>query len=189
MILTLFSYSDGGNTSAAASPTLKDVLIEHIGKNIYVPEEISLRQIIPVRRREVWKDTLRAMKQPTFSFSKGVNINFVSFSNKLEEAVDEGGPTREYFRLLMKALSGNSGLFCGQENRRTAGHNLSALHKGDYQRVGQCIAMSVLYNGPGPHFFSETVANYLLHIPITTVPLEDIPDYEVREKVMQVCVA
>ncbi len=88
----------------------------------------------------------------------------------------------------MKELSGNSALFCGQDNHRTAVHNISALHKGEYERVGQCIAMSILYNGPGPHFFGETAANYLLNIPITKVPCDDIPDYEIRGKVLQVCI-
>ncbi len=86
-----YSCSDGGSTSASASsPSLSDLLTEHIACNINVADDSTSRQHIPLRRKEVWKDTLRCMRKPTFEFSGGLNVKF---GNKLEEAIDEGGST------------------------------------------------------------------------------------------------
>ena len=137
-------------------------------------------QNITVRCRFVWKDTLRCLKKP-FEFSNGFIVTFLG-----EEAVDEGGPLREYLRLLMFDLANNMGLFCGPENNRTAMHNVPALLKQDFVYVGKCIAFSILYNGPGPHFFCEAVADYLLDIPIN-IGMESIPDPEMYKKVKKVC--
>ena len=152
-----------------------------MGAHINISEDFDARQSIAIRRREVWKDTLRAMRNPYFDFESGFNVTFIS-----ESAVDEGGPFREYVRLLMRAVRANNSLFCGQDNQRTAMHNIAALHKKEYEFVGKCIALSVLYNGPGPHFFSETATHYLLDLPIARVPLTDIPDAEVVEKLWHV---
>ena len=34
----------------------------------------------------------------------------------------------------------------------TAVHNTVALERQEFYYVGQCIALSILYGGPGPHF-------------------------------------
>lgn len=94
---------------------------------------------------------------------------------------------REYFRLLMQEISSNNALMCGAERRRTAIHNTALLQKKEYYYVGQTIALSLLYGGPGPHFFSDTAANYLLSLPITSIEKADIPDADIVEKINQVC--
>lgn len=65
-------------------------------------------------------------------------------------------------------IGSNSALFCGPDNHRTAMHNACALHTQEF----------------GAHFFSDTAA--LLGIPNGEVPLEDIPDPEVQDKIQQV---
>ena len=101
--------------------------------------------------------------------------------------MDGGGPSREYLRLLLHEIGNNSSLLCGPDNCRTAMHNTSALHKEEFLCVGRCIVLSILFNGPGPHFFCETAANYLLGIPIMDVPHNDIPDPEICDRIIQVC--
>lgn len=93
---------------------------------------------------------------------------------------------REYFRLLLRSIASNNSLFCGAENRRTAVHNTALLHQFYY--VGQCIALSLLYGGPGPHFFCETTANYLLGLPYPSPSdvSNDVPDYDIVQKINQV---
>ena len=103
-----------------------------------------------------------------------------------EEAVDEGGPLREYLRLLMHDIASNNALFCGPEDYRTVAHNTLALHKEVYLCVGKCIALSILCNGPGPHFLSEATASYLLSIPVE-ISHKDIPDREICDKILKVC--
>ena len=46
-------------------------------------------QVMPVRRKQLWKDTLRCINTPGFVCNRGLKIRFVG-----EEAVDAGGPLR-----------------------------------------------------------------------------------------------
>ena len=59
-------------------------------------------------------------------------------------------------------IRANASLMCGMSGRQTALHNTVALEKKEFYNVGRCIALSIIYGCPGPHFFSETAANYLL---------------------------
>ena len=86
----------------------------------------------------------------------------------------------------MLEIGSNAALVCGMEGRRTAVHNAIALDKHEFYHVGQCISMSILYGGPGPHFFSETAARYLLGLPIEDLPKDDVPDQGVVEKIEEV---
>ena len=91
-------------------------------------------------------------------------------------------PTREYFRLLMGSLASNNSLFSG------ADYLYSITREEWIFFVGKCIALSLLYGGPGPHFFCETTADYLLGLPFSTSPsiASDVPDHEVSENIKQV---
>lgn len=88
----------------------------------------------------------------------------------------------------MCSLASNNSLFCGADHRRTATHNTALLERKEFFFVGQCIALSLLYGGPGPHFFCETTADYLLGLPFSTSAsiASDVPDYEVSEKIKKV---
>ena len=86
----------------------------------------------------------------------------------------------------MLEIGSNSALLTGNEGRRTALHNTVALEKHEYLTIGKCIALSITYGGPGPHFFCDTTAQYLLGLPILTVAKEDIPDQVIVTKIEQV---
>lgn len=172
-----FSNSKGSAENLSTRP-LQDVLRDHLTHYINVENE-DARQNIIVRRQAVWEDTLFSMKK-SLDFSHGLQVTFVG-----EEAVDEGGPLREYLRLLMHDIASNNALFCGPEDYRTVAHNTLALHKEEYLCVGKCIALSILCNGPGPHFISEATTSYLLNIPVDASH-EDIPDRDIRDKIMKV---
>ena len=84
----------------------------------------------------------------------------------------------------MCSLACSNALFCGPEHRRTAAHNTAVLQRKEFHFVGQSIALSILYGGPGPLFFSETAANYLLGLPFSSSVAHiagDMPDYEIIE--------
>ena len=55
---------------------------------------------IIINRHAVYKSTVRAMKRSSFSFYKLLNVHFCG-----EDGVDQGGPRREFFRLLMQEIS------------------------------------------------------------------------------------
>ena len=153
--------------SPAAGDMLQSVLANHIQSVINVPLDISDRQRIPLHRSSVWRNTLRCMRMSSFVYHRGFNVKFLG-----KEGVDMGGPLREFFRLVMNDLQKNGALMCGPELRRTAMHNVYALQQREFVYAGQCMALSLLYGGPGPHFFSDTAASYLLDLPVLTIDLE-----------------
>ena len=65
------------------------------------------------------------------------------------DAIDLGGPYREYFTLLLKAAANHNGLFEGPLEHHIPVH-MSALMEKTYFCVGQIFAASALQGGPAP---------------------------------------
>ena len=70
------------------------------------------------------------MKGEDFRFFKPVTVTFAS-----EEAVDDGRPKREFFRLLMRAV-GDSPIFHGS----WFVHDLGLLEENRYELAGKMVA-------------------------------------------------
>ena len=139
---------------------------------------------IQVRRKKIWKDTLRAFKQSRFTARKWLKVEFIG-----EAAIDDGGPRREFFRWGMQEICQNNALFQGTSKARVPTHNVHLLCNKEYQEVGTFFAMSILQGGPAPQFLAPTIAHYILY---GSVGLQarstDIPDGEIRAKVQKVSV-
>ena len=69
------------------------------------------RQVIRIRRSNLWQDSLRFFKKNSLPIEKQLSIHFIG-----EEAADEGGPRREFLHLLMKKMVKDAGLLEGQED-------------------------------------------------------------------------
>lgn len=67
------------------------------------------------------EDTIFALRRG-FDEKKHIRVRFVG-----EPAVDEGGPRREFFMLLMNAIANSGSLLQGPPNRRVLRHNTSAF--------------------------------------------------------------
>ena len=161
--------------------TLRDVIKQYAQKQVTIGELPSERQHIVVRRKHVWSDTKRAMRRPSFDPRIGLDITFIG-----EEAQDAGGPLREYFRLLWKAIAADGSIFTGATEERILTHNMLSLQNGDYALVGRCIGLAIIYGGSGPHFFAEAVTSYIFNEPIDSLQLNEIPDVDIREKIGKV---
>lgn len=113
--------------------TLEDVLQDHKKKVLY--EDIQKTFRITVRRGHIFDDTL-AMLRFGFDERKHLRVTFLG-----EAAVDEGGPRREFFMVLMGAISNNSSLLDGPADRRVLRHNISAFQVAtmDVTRVCQVL--------------------------------------------------
>ena len=77
-------------------------------------------QRIIVRRSNLWEDSLKQFIKG-LSYNKTIKVTFVG-----EPAVDSGGPRREYFTLLIRAIAMNNSLFEGDTDRRLPRINVSA---------------------------------------------------------------
>ena len=82
----------------------KYVMQQHQQKVIVpaITEEINQR--VYIRRNRLFTDSLRAFSRPTFVVSKMLKVNFIG-----ESAIDDGGPRREYFQLLIHEAFSKSG--------------------------------------------------------------------------------
>ena len=114
--------------------------------------------------------------------TKHIKITFVP-----EPAVDQGGPLREYFRLLLAAIATSNALFCGPDVSRTPNHHIEELEKMTFYYVGVIIALSLVHGGPAPHFFSSAVADYIIYgIQRVNATIEDVPHYKMKQSLQKV---
>ena len=164
---------------------IKHVIQQHQHRVIQ-PISNETYQRIHVRRTHVFDDARRQVLKPTFDVSKMLRLRFVG-----EAAVDEGGPRREFFHLLLQDTF-KSSLFAGYPNHVVPLHNVEAVSTETYFLVGKMIATSVIQGGEAPACFAKAVADYLVFERISSpMCLDDIPDYEVRtclEKVNPVAI-
>jgi hypothetical protein len=82
---------------------------------------------INVTRSSIWEGTLRAFRRKSFNPLHQILIRFADDDGVSEGAVDQGGPLREYFRLLLDYLFGSK-LFIGGTKEK----NVSLDLEGDY---------------------------------------------------------
>lgn len=77
---------------------------------------------ITVRRNNILDDTFDELRFPGFCESKHFRVTFMD-----DPAVDQGGPRREYFMLLMGAIANSGSLLDGPPDRRILRHNADAF--------------------------------------------------------------
>ena len=65
-------------------------------------------QKVHVRRTNVYEDSMRQVSKESFNVSKYLKVKFIG-----ESAVDDGGPRREYFQLLLKSIVTTPNCFKG----------------------------------------------------------------------------
>lgn len=86
------------------------VLLEGLNANID-KENVSK---FNVNRGHLWDCSLRGFRRSSFSPHKRLSVHFTDDVGTMEGAIDEGGPRREFLRLLTKALQSNHNIFDGQ---------------------------------------------------------------------------
>ncbi|XP_036417353.1 uncharacterized protein LOC118801257 isoform X3 [Colossoma macropomum] len=110
-------------------------------------ENISEHATLTVvaRRRRILHSAITALNKGYSDWHKRPQIEFVG-----EMADDYGGPTREFFRLLMKDLQSTLGIFEGQPgNLFFFSYDQAALDKGKYYTGGKLICLVSVAWGTG----------------------------------------
>ncbi len=135
-------------------------------------------QLVNVRRTHLLQDAIRAFSKASFNCSKMLKVTFIG-----EASVDDGGPRRELFQLLMKDCFSKSSLFTGWPGNAVPLHNVEALALNRFYLVGKMVSTSLVQGGQPPLCLAKAVADFLIFDEIKSDPcLEDIPDIFVREK-------
>ena len=127
-------------------------IIEAHRNRHYSPDSSVHR--ITVRRKKVLEDALLYFKKG-IPQDKRLKVTFVG-----EPAIDDGGPLREFFHLLIPAIRRSSLLLSGSDNAKSPTDNIIIeFEKKTYFYVGQIFATSIT---PSPSFLSPAVVDYLL---------------------------
>ena len=133
---------------------------------------------ILVQRSRVWSNVVQELKYSDLKTYR-LSVEFIG-----ECAADTGGPTRELFSLLYKdVITGK--LTRGTMPNLTFTHDQSALVANEYKTLGQLVALAFLNNASLPHFFSPTVAHYVLgkeyNAPVKSL-IDELPADQVTVK-------
>ena len=146
-----------------------------------LPQDEFDRARVIVQRSNILQDSLHLLKNG-LDVTKHLRVTFVN-----EPTVDEGGPLREFFRLLLSAMANNNSLFCGLDYSRTPNHHVGELEKMTYYYVGVVIALSLVHGGPAPHFFSPAVADYVVYgVHKVHATIADVPSYKMQQSLKKV---
>ncbi|XP_051814885.1 G2/M phase-specific E3 ubiquitin-protein ligase-like isoform X2 [Acanthochromis polyacanthus] len=140
-----------------------------------------------IMRRNVWDGASRAMGRSNFSPEKRIDVKFTDDYGTSEGAVDNGGPTREFFRLCLHEIKDKIGIFEGLSNAKVLTCNSKAMKENGYFYAGQIMAMSIAHGGQSPCFLSEVLYECLPKGPDDVkVKTDDIADEETRSQVQRI---
>ncbi|XP_061190939.1 G2/M phase-specific E3 ubiquitin-protein ligase-like [Saccostrea echinata] len=139
-----------------------------------------------INRRNVWDGACRGFKRSTFAPNNILLVKFTDDTGLSEEAVDQGGPRREFLRLLMDALQ-NSTLFEGPTTSRILTLNSHAIQRDEYYLAGVMVAVDLVHGGPPPMFFFKILFDMLVFGPENVHPtIDDIPESEFKQSLNSV---
>ena len=127
-------------------------------------------------------DTLCLYKSSNFDIAKPIVVELIG-----SEAIDLGGPRRQFFNTVLKGLAKNEclRLFDGdlQEGWLLPATNHNALICGHFHMFGRIILHSILLEGPGFPFFPPPVYYYLVNGTIeSAMPHMDMMYLPLRQK-------
>ncbi|XP_013855809.1 G2/M phase-specific E3 ubiquitin-protein ligase [Austrofundulus limnaeus] len=140
---------------------------------------------INVCRDRILECSLHAFRRRRFDPAAKLDVIFVDEEGSAEGAVDEGGPTREYLRLLMRAIH-QSNVFEGHENDRHLALDTSALESKMYNCIGKMISVCLVHGGIGPHFFSQRLYDHICGTLSQPTLVEEVVNHSFREQLIKI---
>ncbi|XP_057184324.1 G2/M phase-specific E3 ubiquitin-protein ligase-like isoform X1 [Triplophysa rosa] len=139
-----------------------------------------------INRANVWDGAFRGFRRSSFDPTCSMMVKFTDDIGAMEEALDTGGPTREFLTLLMDAIKTRR-VFEGKDNAKYLSFNSKAAEDNEYFHIGRMIAVSIVHGGPGlcclsPNFFLNLIGKEKK----IEAPIEDMPDDEVRKALLEI---
>ena len=131
----------------------------------------------------MWSDTFEIVRgQDKSDFYLPLNVRFTG-----EEAVDLGGPTREFFSVLFQGLE-QQRIVAGSSPSLTFSHDILAYERKEYEIFGVLVALSLLNGCSGPHNLSSSLVHYLLNEEkqCCKFKIEEIPNPDIRAKCLKI---
>ncbi|CAL8234386.1 unnamed protein product [Boreogadus saida] len=133
----------------------------------------------------IMRSSLQAFRRRRFNPEARLDVVFVDSEQTSEGAVDGGGPTREYLRLLMKAIH-QSSIFEGPETDKRLTLDTCALEGKLYTQIARMISVCVIHGSVAPNFFSERLFSQLCDKHTHPATLEEVSDVTFKEKLLKI---
>ncbi|KAL0965914.1 hypothetical protein UPYG_G00287790 [Umbra pygmaea] len=140
---------------------------------------------INIMRDRVLEGALRAFGRRRFDPGSKLDVVFQDSEGSGEGAADEGGPTREFLRLLMREIHSYE-IFEGPDWNKILACNCQALYSGKYRLVGSMIAMCIAHGGVEPQFFSQRLYHQVCGLPAPEPQIHEIVDYSFKDKLLKI---
>ncbi|CAB1459441.1 unnamed protein product, partial [Pleuronectes platessa] len=139
-----------------------------------------------INRANVWDGAIRGFKRSTYDPTYSIVVKFTDDVGLTEDAVDTGGPTREFLTLLMDSIKTRR-VFDGKDNAKYLSFDSKAVEEDEYFHIGRIIAVSCVNGRPGPRCLSPNFFLYLIgKVKAIEAPIEDIPDEEVKKALLEI---
>ncbi|XP_035990305.1 G2/M phase-specific E3 ubiquitin-protein ligase-like [Fundulus heteroclitus] len=140
---------------------------------------------IMVMRETILDSAFRAFRRQRFSPTHRLDVTFVDCDGTGEGAVDDGGPSREFLRLLVVAIR-DSKYFSGPEDSKNLSLVSQGVENGDYTLLGKMVSVALVHGGIRPRFFSSRLYTALGCRPTPPVNLDEVDDYDLKEKLQKI---
>ncbi|XP_030580897.1 G2/M phase-specific E3 ubiquitin-protein ligase-like [Archocentrus centrarchus] len=161
------------------------ITLPEIVANLSLPIDHKRVSRFNISRANVWEGAVRGFRRSSYSENCDMLVRFTDDAGVYEEGIDTGGPRREFLTLLMKHLKDRP-IFDGPEGHRFLVYNANAVREDEYFLAGKMIAVSVVHGGPGPHFLSEDLVQYLAGQPSVKPTVNLITDEEIGKALREV---
>ena len=142
-----------------------------------------------ISRNHIWEGAKRAMSRKSFTPSHKVSVKFTDDIGNAEGAVDQGGPTREFFTMAIEWLV-NCQMFVGDPMSKFISLNALSLEEGDYFMAGQIFAISLVHGGPSISCLAPECYKALLQgVEKAEATTKDVFDYSLQVPLEQLLAA
>ncbi|KAI2647765.1 G2/M phase-specific E3 ubiquitin-protein ligase [Labeo rohita] len=122
-------------------------------------------------------------RRSSFNPTCSMMVKFTDDAGLTEEALDSGGPTREFLTLLMDSIKTRI-VFESKDNAKYL--SFDSKEDNEYFHIGRMIAVSIVHGGPGPCCLSPNFFLYLIgKVKTLEAPIEDIPDDEAKRGLLE----
>ena len=139
--------SDQDSSTYSLNETLQQKVTAWRAKELNSNEYLRLN----VRRQHVWKDTLFKLERTEPNELKNsLKVQFIG-----EPAVDQGGPSREFFTII------NQHAQLSLMSEEMFRHIVSALQRNEFYYFGCITALGLMQGSSGPKCFSKSVVDYI----------------------------
>lgn len=162
----------------------EEMTLQILLDQLYSRIDKDKRFFINVVRGKVVDSFFRAIRRESFLPTRLMSVVFTNERDVAEGAVDDGGPRREMWTLLLREIEER--FFEGPTTRKNLLLNANFLNEGVYFEVGRSIALSLVQEGPGPRFLAPFLFNSVADLPPIQPTIEDIGDVDIREKIIDI---